>query len=209
MSIIGVTLVRSWFGGIFVITLAIYFIKIDSKKSLFVFILLIGLLYLLSSKFLSSGFLAHHNIDNMESLFLAINTVSSNLAYGNSKVEVHELHSVGDYFFYFIPNFFTAVFRPQLYDAKNPFMLLAAIENTILLYFFVKYFLFKIHLFLKNKYLKFLLSFIFAWSLLYVIISPTNLGMAFRFKLQIMPALIMVILYAYIVNLENKKKNGA
>ena len=208
-SIIGVGFIRSWMSGIFVIAIAIYFIEFNSKKSMFLFLILGIVLYFLSSSFLTIGFMAKYNIMSMESLFLAINTVSSNLSYGNSKVEVYELHSIGDYIFYFIPNFFTAVFRPQLYDAKNPFMLLAAIENTILLYFFLKYFLLNLKVLIVNKYIKFLVSFIFAWSLLYVIISPTNLGMAVRFKLQIMPALIMVILYAYIVSVENRKKKKA
>jgi len=153
------------------------------------------------------SFLLKVGVDSIDTLFLGMSTVSKNLAYGNSSVGVMEITSLADYILYFIPNFFTSVFRPLPFDAKNPFMLLAAIENTIMLYLFYKYIIKNFFLILKNKYMKFFMSFIFSWALIYVILSPTNLGMAVRFKLQILPAMLLLIFISRNIVLAKQKKD--
>ena len=62
---------------------------------------------------------------------------------------------------------------------------------------------------MKNKYLRFLILFIFSWSLFYVIISPTNLGMAVRFKLQVLPAMLIVIWVSRHIYLSKQKRAKA
>jgi hypothetical protein len=70
---------------------------------------------------------------------------------------------------------------------------MAAVENVLLLYLSYKYIFKNWKDIYSNKYLKFFILFIFSWSLLYVIISPANLGGAARFKLQVLPAMMILI----------------
>jgi hypothetical protein len=132
-------------------------------------------------------------INSVDTLFLKMTETSKNLSYGQSSVAVNTITSFGDYILYYIPNLFTALFRPMPWDIRNPFTLMAAVENVILLYLSYKYIFKHWKDIYSNKYLKFFILFIFSWSLLYVIISPANLGGAARFKLQVLPAMMILI----------------
>ena len=91
---------------------------------------------------------------------------------------------------------------------RNAFSLLAACENVVLLYFSFKYIFLEWKNIVNNRYLRFILIFIFSWSLFYVIISPTNLGMAARFKLQVLPAMLIIIFVAREMKLQKQAINN-
>jgi hypothetical protein len=50
---------------------------------------------------------------------------------------------------------------------------------------------------LQNKFLLYLLIFIASWSVFYTILSTGNLGVATRFKLQILPLILILISVSY------------
>jgi hypothetical protein len=92
------------------------------------------------------------------------------------------------------------------WDIHNPFSLLAAVENVAMLYLVYKYIFKNWRVVFQNRYMRFLLLFIFSWSLFYVIISPNNLGMAVRFKLQVLPAMLIVIGVSRQIYLKRQKE---
>ena len=202
LSMFLVGFVRPWFTMIYLFTIIFYYLKLTDIKQIILAFLLAPVGYIMLMSFLHK-----FGVDSIDALFLGMSTVAKNMAYGGSSTSVAEIRGFGDYLIYFIPNFITAVFRPLLFDARNPFTALAAIENTILIYMFYKYILKNFILIYQNKYMKFLMVYILAWSLFYVILSPGNLGMAVRFKLQILPAMMLLIFISRSIVLAKDKKD--
>ena len=134
-----------------------------------------------------------------------LNTFSHNFSFGGSRTDTYDYTTLSDYFYYFIPNTFTTLFRPMLFDITNPFTLVSACENIVLFLLCIKYIVLNIHNLVKNKYIVFLLFYIFSWLLFYVMVSPGNLGTAVRFKLQVIPIILMVIGYSIHLNLNKGK----
>jgi len=188
ISIWLVSYIRPWWSIIMITSIFLYYLKINSTRNFLLFIIVMPI-FIIAGK----GFLTTQGISSIDVLFLKMAETSKNLAYGGSSVGVHIITGFGDYILWFIPNLFTTLFRPMIWDIRNPFTFIAAIENTILLYLFYKYILKNWSTLYANKYLKFYILLIFSWSLLYVIISPTNLGMAVRFKLQVLPLILILI----------------
>jgi amino acid permease len=176
-----------------------YFLKLNSIKNFILFVLILPLFLLFVGELLQS-----RGITSFDMLFIKMSETTKNLAYGNSVGSVFQITGLGTYLLYFIPNLFTTLFRPMPWDIRNPFTLMAAIENVILFYLSYKYIFKNWKDIYSNKYLKFLILFIFSWSLLYVIISPANLGGAARFKLQVLPAMIMIIGIAMSMRKQNE-----
>lgn len=92
---------------------------------------------------------------------------------------------------------FTALFRPLLYEATNIFQFIAALENTLILILFI----ISIFIYLKNKLwrtelINIFLVHIFVWTFIYCFMSYQNLGTAVRFKLQILPFLLLFIYFS-------------
>ncbi|MGZ8887848.1 MAG: hypothetical protein ACXW1A_06260, partial [Nitrososphaeraceae archaeon] len=184
-SIIGVYYIRSWWAVIMVASIVFYNVKLNSPKHV------LGLAFI--SPFIIIGlgaFLSKQGITSFQGIFEKMSDTSENLAYGGSSVGVAAITGITDYLLLFIPNLFTSLYRPMPFDVRNAFTLLAAIENVVLLYFSFRYIFLEWKNIYSNRYLKFFVLFIFSWSLFYVIISPTNLGMAARFKLQVLPAML-------------------
>ncbi|WP_373032851.1 hypothetical protein [Sulfurovum sp.] len=201
VAIIGVRYIRSWYAIIMIISIAMFYIRPKSIKRNITLIPLVPVLYISFSYFLQN-----QGISSFNELFYKMSYTSYTLAFGGSSLEYTHINNIWDYLFYYIPNLFTTLFRPMPWDIRNPFSLLAAVENVFLLYFTYKYIFKNWREVLKNKYLRFLILFIFSWSLFYVIISPTNLGMAVRFKLQILPAMLIVIWVSRHIYLQKQKQ---
>lgn len=188
ISVWFVSYIRSWWSIIMVTSIFFYYLKINSARNFFLFILVMPIFIVLAMQFLQT-----QGISSIDQMFLKMTETSQNLAYGGSSVGVYVITGFGDYLIYFIPNLFTTLFRPMPWDIQNAFTLIAAIENMVLFYLFYKYILKHWRTIYANQYLKFYILLILSWSLLYVIISPTNLGMAVRFKLQVLPMMLILI----------------
>jgi len=195
ISITGVFFIREWWSIIMLLTLFFYylsslFIQPNIKKTL------IGILLLITV-----SALAYYPINvvltardvTWDNFFESVNYISRTMSYGNSSTNPAEIHSLGDYMLYYIPNLFTALYRPAIWDVRNILTLVSAIENSLLLYFSYQYIAKNITYLWRNQYTRFLIVYILTWSLLYVIISPPNLGAAIRFKLQVLPVILILI----------------
>jgi hypothetical protein len=187
VAIFGVYYIRVWWPVIMLISILLFYFRLTSLRH---FMMLLITIPIFTAIFLN--FLSFVDINSFEEIFVRMNDTLQNLSYGGSATESSQIAGLADYLLYFVPNAFTAIFRPLPFDITNPLILLAALENTFLLYFFYKYILRSWRIVMANPSTKFLLLFIFSWSLFYVIISPGNLGMAIRFKLQILPAMLMI-----------------
>lgn len=187
--------IRYWFVGIIVLSFVMYYsYSYIFKKNWYYFI-----------SFIILASIAISNIDTPYSqIFLdKLNSFSNVFSAGNSKTNTYDYISVSDYFYYFIPNTFTTLFRPMLFDITNAFTLVSACENIVLFILCIRYIFFNIHNLVHNKYIVFLLFYIFSWLVFYVMVAPGNLGTAARFKLQVLPALLIII--GYSIQLKNKK----
>jgi len=200
ISIWFVSYIRSWWSIIMVTSIFLYYLKINSVRNFILFLIIMPVFTLLAMQFLQT-----QGISSIDQIFLKMSDTSSKLAYGGSSVGVHAIRGFGDYVLWFFPNLFTTLFRPMPWDIRNAFTLIAAIENIILFYLVYKYIFKNWRLIYANKYLKFYILLIFSWSLLYVIISPTNLGMAVRFKLQVLPLMLILIGVSKLLIIKRKK----
>ena len=117
-------------------------------------------------------------------------------AQGNSGQRIF-IRSFREYVFNLPWVLFTTLFRPLFFESKNIFQFLSGIENTILLIFFsFSLVRFLMKMMLKNYIAVISLIHIIVWTLIYGPISCQNLGNAVRFKVQIMPFILIFIIYA-------------
>jgi hypothetical protein len=122
------------------------------------------------------------------------NTVSRGWAMGGSgAASVPEFNSVIDIIKFVPLGVFTALFRPLPGEINNIFGFFSGLENIVLLYVIARVcYLSNIKKNL-NSAAVYLLVFVVSWTLLYCTVSYQNLGTAVRFKLQILPALVILI----------------
>lgn len=89
---------------------------------------------------------------------------------------------------------FSGLFRPLPFDITNPFTALAAIENTIVLFLaLVALLRFRLG-YLRDPLVLWPALYCLMWTTLYGFIVMANFGSGARYKLQIWPFLLMVIL---------------
>ena len=90
---------------------------------------------------------------------------------------------------------FTALFRPFPGEVMNPFGLLAGLENGILLYLLVIAIKRTKLVELKEPFILWAITFVIFWALVHGPISSSNFGMAERYKLQVLPILLGLLIY--------------
>ncbi len=90
---------------------------------------------------------------------------------------------------------FTALFRPLPGEVMNPFGLLAGLESAVLLGLVVLAARRVRWATLRQPLIVWAVSLVVVWSSIYGFVSSQNLGSAVRFKLQILPVLLTVLLY--------------
>ncbi len=90
---------------------------------------------------------------------------------------------------------FTALFRPLPGEVQNAFGWLAGIEDLALLWLVALAFMRTRWRELREPVVLWAVSLVLVWAVAYASISYLNLGMGHRYRLQIMPILLCVILY--------------
>lgn len=89
---------------------------------------------------------------------------------------------------------FTALFRPTLIEAHNPFALAAALDNTVLLIlFFYACARSRLRELLQPE-LIWMMTFVVTWAIMYGL-GTGNLGAISRFKIQVLPVFILSLVY--------------
>ena len=90
---------------------------------------------------------------------------------------------------------FTALFRPLPFEAHNVFALLAGVESAGLLLLLAIGVVRLRRGALQDRIVRWALTFLLCWSALYSVLSYQNLGAAVRFRSQILPMLLLVLLH--------------
>lgn len=124
-----------------------------------------------------------------------VNQVSRSWAYGGSAGYVPQLNSWSAMLQFLPLGMFTALFRPLPGEVLNPFGLLAGLENAAILFLLYVAIRKPARNAWSSPVVIALGSFILIWSMAYAFISPQNLGAAVRFRLQVMPMMIFLLLY--------------
>lgn len=90
---------------------------------------------------------------------------------------------------------FSGLFRPLPFDAKNILVAVAALENCILLILLlVSAFKYLRWDFVKSPIILWAMTYSLIWSAAYGLIILTNFGAGMRYKLQLLPFIILLIL---------------
>lgn len=144
--------------------------------------------------------LAGYGINDARDLLAMVNAVSRSWSRGGSGQAPPVFANLGDLLYFAPLGMFTALFRPLPGEILNPFGMLAGLENLVMLFFIAwgtKKTIFNWRQILRSDQLVILWvsCTILGWSFLYAFISYQNLGAAFRFRLQIMPMLIVLAIF--------------
>jgi len=186
--------IRVWYALILSIPLAILLIRIPLSIPYRIFIS--GMLaygFFLSLDLFSSSF----NISSLAQLVASTDSISQSWAgHGGSGLVIEEgLGSVSATLGFMPLGMFTALFRPLPGEILNVFGLLASIENIVvlwLLFLAIKRTQLKE---LKHPILLWAVILVLVWAAFYSIASYQNMGSAARFKLQILPVLLLLLIY--------------
>lgn len=185
--------IRSWMGPILLAPLAI--LMLWGVRGLFprlVMLLVLGAAMSQSLDFV----LARFSVDSAEELLETTDKVSKAWAEGGSAQQVAIDFSSPRQIATFVPlGAFTALFRPLLGEVRNPFGLLAGLENVLLLLLLYRALRRSRWKDLQNPVVLWALLLLGIWSSIYGFISFQNLGTAVRYKLQVLPVLLGLLLY--------------
>lgn len=184
-------LIRTWIAPMLVVPLILAWVAtIQSRalRALLVGGIVAGLLFALQ------GNRSLIVMENSE-ILPQVGQASRSWAYGGSAGDIPELNSYGAMLRFLPIGMFTALFRPLPGEVLNPFGLLAGLENLLVLILLVMAIRKPARGAWRHPVVIALGSFVLIWAMAYAFISPQNLGSAVRFRLQVMPMMIFILLY--------------
>jgi hypothetical protein len=136
-------------------------------------------------------------IDKIDADFILtqLQDVSSSWAIGGSAVNAPlELNSWADVVVFLPKGMFTAFFRPLPGEVANAFGALAGLENVVLLAACALTIARQRRWMTVGNGVFYIILFILGWALIYAFLSYQNLGTATRFKVQVLPFLLLLFL---------------
>ncbi len=155
--------------------------------------------------FVFEKFQERFNVDSAQEVVETSQRISRSWSRGGAGQEVPEFHSIQDMLLFSPKGVFAAVFRPLPFEIKSVFGSLAGLENFILLALFLIGLKRARRETFKRPEIQWAGLYIFIWAFIYGFVSYQNLGSAVRFKLQILPILINLLLY--IIHLTNIRED--
>jgi hypothetical protein len=185
---------RSWYLPILTLPLAIFGIsgiKRTWLKYAFLGAIVAGVVY--SAQMFADQF----ELASVEDLVGRTQTVSHSWNRGGSANIAPMFSGVVGMLKFAPVGMFTALFRPLPGEVMNPFGLLAGFENFFLLGFVLR----AMSQFgakrskLKEPIVQWAIMLILVWSFIYGFVSFQNLGSGARFKLQILPVMLCLLVY--------------
>lgn len=185
------SLIRVWMGPILLAPLGMLFILglrgIFAKVS-FLLLLLVAL------SLSMVPFVEMFNLELAEDILEVTERVSQSWAIGGSTQEI-ELRSVPEMIAFAPLGAFTALFRPLPGEVLNLFGVLAGLENLVLILLLWKAVQRTHFAELRAPLLVWAMALILVWATVYGFVSYQNLGTAVRFKLQVLPVLLGLLLF--------------
>jgi hypothetical protein len=156
----------------------------------------------------SVGYLSDRfQIGSADSLVQTTNGISHSWSTGGSAQDVPEFKSLGEMISFAPTGMFAALFRPLPGEVDKLFGLLAGLENLFLLGL-AGLALSRMRLsFFRDPAITAGFTLVVVWSFLYGFASYQNLGSAERFKLQVLP--VMLLLLFFILNKGKSKTSCA
>ena len=197
-SIIGgillMSFLRVWMGAIAAAPLVIFFLVSDIK---FLKKMLLFLLSLVGLYFLGKHFFNTFAVGSLEEAFIFLEAKSRSWTYtsGSGKTEDFHIKSWEDIFAFLPLGVFTALFRPFPWELPNLLGILAGLENIFLLLLLSIGFLKTRWRDLKNPIVIWLVLLILTWACVFCFLSYQNFGTAIRYRAQIQPILLILIVY--------------
>jgi hypothetical protein len=136
------------------------------------------------------------NASSLQGAIQAINLLSRAWATGGSGQEgIQTFSGIGSMVAFLPLGAFTALFRPLPGEIANVFGMLAGLENLALLVLaFCAVRRTRRHAF-ANPMVLWATALVVSWTFVYAFISYQNLGTAIRFKVQILPVLLLLLLH--------------
>lgn len=187
--------IRQWLGVIMVVPIGIIFLlgvhSIISRFFFVIFSIVIGY-------FSAIPFLERFKISALQDLLLAADKTTSGFvrtAGGSTQALDFDFSSLGGFISFLPYGAFTALFRPLPGEVMNPFGLLAGLESAILLILLIIAVKRTSLRELKEPFILWAILFVMIWAMVNGIVSSTNFGVGVRYKLQILPVLLGLLLY--------------
>lgn len=186
-------LIRTWLGPILLAPLAVFVFfraKSVALKVVLVTVAVGGFLFAVE------GLLERFNVETSEDLFLTTNRISRSWSHGGSGQQVRtEFTSLGSIVSFLPQGVTAALFRPLPFEILNPFGLIAGFENAALLFLLWQAIKRSRRADLRDPVILWVILTITTWAVVYGFVSYQNLGSAVRFRLQVLPLLVCVLLY--------------
>ena len=182
--------IRLWLILIFLLPLLIlYLFRSRSKFATKAIILAAGIFIF---NHFSSGLMGYLNSQSQDGVLDTVSSVASSWSYGGSGQKVAAFNSNLDLIKFLPKGMFAALFRPLPGEIFNAFGLLSSLENMLLLLAVIFTFKQMIQKVKSDLFVQYALLTILIWSSFYSVISYQNLGTAVRFKLQVLPLLLLI-----------------
>jgi hypothetical protein len=191
-AVILAALVRPWMAAILTLPMIILGFRAQRRMTtriltiaLSVMVVWIALPFLLSMFYLEAA----------QDLTEQIAGMANRLNTGDSAGLPILLYGPVDIFRYAPIGMFAALFRPLPGEVLNPFGLLAGVENLFLLGLLARALMRGTLRDLSSPILGWAAAIVLCWALVYAFVSSQNLGTAVRYRTQIFPILIGLLLY--------------
>lgn len=195
LGILTAVFIRQWLGLIMVIPMGITFLfglrGMLSRLFLGIFSAVVGYFSVLP-------FLERFKIEAMEDILKAADKTTTGFvgtAGGSTQTLNFDFSSPIGLLSFLPYGAFTALFRPFPGEVMNPFGLLAGLESAILLFLLARAIKRTRLSELKEPFVLWAILFVVVWALMNGLVSSTNFGVAVRYKLQILPILLGVLIY--------------
>ncbi len=199
-------LIRPWTAQILMLPLVV--LALNRIRWPFVRVIAYGIVPFVLNKVVDR-LLQKFGIATATDLLAITQAISRSWSRGGSALEVPNFTSVWDVAAFAPLGMFTALFRPLPGEVMNPFGMLAGVENLALLILLL--------MGAREKWrnwgrtppneralIVWAVMTVLGWSFVYGFVSYQNLGAAFRFRLQILPVLILLVIF---LNFDPEKPN--
>lgn len=190
-SIFFVFYVRTWLAAIMISSLALLFIFTSTNRYAKILLVIFCIfMFFVFSDYVKETFFSTLKVDSIVEI---AHFYGQNLEEAGS-TKRFEFYSINDMLIFYPYGLFTALFRPLPGEVMNVFGLLAGIENLFLISLLYLSFKRSNIRELNDPLVLWAISIILFWSLIYAFISPLNPGAAVRYRLQILPLLLGLLL---------------
>lgn len=146
--------------------------------------------------FFLGNLLEQIQVDDQEDAVNTASSVSRRWSRGGSGQRIESFNSITDIVKFMPVGMFTALFRPLPGEVNNVTGTLAGIENAVILIMFLIAVAKSNAGLRKDVFAQYAVAILLVWSAFYGFISYQNLGTAFRFRLQILPIMVLLLYHA-------------